>query len=198
MLGVSIVTVVYIAVSVVFLYLVPPAGSIAANGIRGPGRSRLCSAGRGAGPFAPIVVVSVAGSLAAVLMASPRVYYAMARDGLFFPALRGRLPAGARPPGRSRSRPCSPRAGVSATFDQILAYFMVPTLAFLALTVRRSSSSAGGPRGGPGARAIPSLPCCSWSDRVLIVLMAHERSDPCLDRSGRRPAGAARLRAGFH
>ena len=30
------------------------------------------------------MIVSVAGSLAAVLMAFPRVYYAMARDGLFF------------------------------------------------------------------------------------------------------------------
>ena len=58
--------------------------------------------------FAAIVVVSVAGSLAAVLMASPRVYYAMARDGLFFPASRPSTRAEALPHGRSRSRRRSP------------------------------------------------------------------------------------------
>ena len=82
----SIVTIVYIAISVVFLYLVPPA-QIASDRecIRGPGGRGPVRQARGYdlhshcdrdGP----------GSLAAILMASPRVYYAMARDGLFFPA----------------------------------------------------------------------------------------------------------------
>jgi APA family basic amino acid/polyamine antiporter len=37
--------------------------------------------------FTVVVLVSVAGSLAAVFLAFPRVYYAMARDGLFFPSI---------------------------------------------------------------------------------------------------------------
>ena len=44
--------------------------------------------------FAAVVVISVAGSLAAVLMASPRVYYAMAQDGLFFPSFAAVDPPG--------------------------------------------------------------------------------------------------------
>ena len=38
--------------------------------------------------FASIVVISVLGTLVAYLMVSPRVYYAMARDGLFFKEFR--------------------------------------------------------------------------------------------------------------
>ncbi len=109
-LGVSIVMVVYIAVSVVFLYLVAPdqirtdqdrAAFAALAGKALFGRS-------GEVIFAAGVVASVAGSLAAVLMAFPRVYYAMARDGLFFPSIaavdprREHARAGHRDPGRAR------------------------------------------------------------------------------------------------
>src|SRR4029079_1008164 len=70
---------------VAFLYLVGP-GQVASD----QGQAFAALAGRvlfgraGEVAFAAVVVVSVAGSLAAVLMAFPRVYYAMARDGLFF------------------------------------------------------------------------------------------------------------------
>ena len=90
-LGVSIVTVVYIAISVVFLYLVPPAQIASDKTMPSPPwRARPCSASRGSTIFTAIVIVSVPGSLAAILMALPRVYYAMARDGLFFPAFAAR------------------------------------------------------------------------------------------------------------
>ncbi len=108
-LGVSIVTVVYIAVSVVFLYLVPPA-RIASDDTAFAALAGEALFGRAGGIcFASIVIVSVTGSLAAVLMAFPRVYYAMARDGLFFAALRSSTRNGALPRGRLRSRPCLAR-----------------------------------------------------------------------------------------
>ncbi len=135
-LGVSIVTVVYIAVSTVFLYLVP------ADRIAIDDQAFAALAGdalfgrRGEIAFAIIVIVSVAGSLAAILMAAPRVYYAMARDGLFFPSF-----AAVDPRRGSPARAIAIQATLAGTlaltgsFSQILSYFMVPTLVFLALTV---------------------------------------------------------------
>jgi basic amino acid/polyamine antiporter, APA family len=135
-LGVSIVTVVYIAVGVVFLYLVPPA-RIASDDTAFAALAGEALLGRAGGIcFTLIVIISVAGSLAAVLMAFPRVYYAMARDGLFFASVAAVDPRRGTP---MRSIAIQASLGsilaLSGTFDQILNYFMVPTMAFVALTV---------------------------------------------------------------
>ena len=83
-LGVSIVTLVYIAVSVVFLYLVPPARIVEDDTAFAALAGDALFGRRGEVIFSLVVVISAAGSLAAVLMAAPRVYFAMARDRLFF------------------------------------------------------------------------------------------------------------------
>ena len=54
--------------------------------------------------FSLIVIVSAAGSLAAVLMAAPRVYFAMARDGLFFASFGAVDPRRVFPHGPPQSR----------------------------------------------------------------------------------------------
>jgi basic amino acid/polyamine antiporter, APA family len=135
-LGVSIVTVVYIAVSVVFLYLVPSA-RITSDDTAFAALAGEALLGRAGGIcFTVIVIVSVAGSLAAVLMAFPRVYYAMARDGVFFASVAAIDPRRGTP-----TRSIAIQAvlasvlAMSGTFNQILDYFMVPTIAFVALTV---------------------------------------------------------------
>ena len=204
-LGVSIVTIVYIAVSVVFLYLVAP-DQIAS----GQDKTAFAAlAGRalfgrtGEIVFSAIVVASVAGSLAAILMASPRVYYAMARDGLFFAGFAAVDPHRGTP-ARAVAIQATLATLLTSTgsFDQILGYFMVPTLAFLALTLigvfvlhRRIAIEVAGrarpdrarvPRHGPaGARPRPDR------DR----LADPGRSPPCRDRAGRPGAGSAGLRA---
>jgi basic amino acid/polyamine antiporter, APA family len=135
-LGVSIVTVVYIAVSVVFLYLVPPA-RIASDDTAFAALAGETLLGRAGGIcFTFIVIVSVAGSLTAVLMAFPRVYYAMARDGLFFASVAAVDPRRGTP-ARSIAIQATLASvlALSGTFDQILDYFMVPTMVFVALTV---------------------------------------------------------------
>jgi APA family basic amino acid/polyamine antiporter len=134
--GVSIVTIVYIAVSMVFLYLVSPA-RIAADDTAFASLAGEVLWGRAGGiGFTLIVIVSVAGSLAAVLMAFPRVYYAMAQDGLFFSSVAAVDPRRGTP-ARSIAIQATLAAvlALSGTFDQILDYFMVPTLLFVALTV---------------------------------------------------------------
>ena len=85
-LGVAVVTVVFVLVSGVFLYLVPldrvasddAFAKLAGEALFGPSGGEV---------FSGIVIVVVLGSLCSVLMAQPRVYFAMARDGLFLKAL---------------------------------------------------------------------------------------------------------------
>lgn len=132
-LGVSIVTVIYILITLVFLYLVAPARIQSQEGFAALAGEALF--GRVGGTvFASIVVVSVTGSLAAVLMASPRVYYAMARDGLFFRGFATVDPSLGTP-----ARAVALQAllasvlALSGTYEEILAFLMVPTLIFLAL-----------------------------------------------------------------
>jgi len=179
-LGLSIVTLVYIAVSAVFLYLVPPVritpdeqafAALAGNALFGR---------TGEVVFAAIIVVSVAGSLAAVLMASPRVYYAMARDGLFFPALATVDPRRGTP-ARAIAVQATLAAALtfSGSFDQILSYFMVPTLAFLALTVAavfvlRHRSRDEHPLAIPGYPVSPML----FLVPILVVIALRIMSDP--------------------
>ena len=132
--------------------------------------------------FAAIVVVSVAGSLAAVLMAFPRVYYAMARDGLFFPSFATVNPRRGTP-ARAVAFQATLAAvlALSGSFDQILGYFMVPTLAFLAMAVAavfvlRRRLTAGADR----AIAIPGYPVAPllFLVPVLIVIVLQTLRDP--------------------
>ena len=174
-LGVALVTIVYIAVSVVFLYLVAPDqiatkqdeaafAALAGRALFGP---------IGEGVFSGIVIASVAGSLAAILMASPRVYYAMARDGLFFSSFASVNPHTGTPARATAIQATlAMMLALTGSFDQILSYFMVPTLAFLAMTLigvfvlhRRSRSS-----GDPGL-IIPGYPVSVLLAVVPIVIV---------------------------
>jgi basic amino acid/polyamine antiporter, APA family len=135
-LGVSIVTLVYIAVSVVFLYLVQPARILKDDAAFAALAGDALFGRQGEVAFSVIVVVSAAGSLAAVLMAAPRVYFAMARDGLFFTSF-GAVDPRQGIPARATAVQASLATilALTGSFDQILSYFMVPTLVFLALAI---------------------------------------------------------------
>ena len=134
-LGVAAITLVYIATSAVFLYLVPlervtsgeTFAAQAGEALFGPAGGRI---------FAAIVIVAVLGSLLALLMALPRVYYAMARDGVFF-----RSVAVVHPRFGTPVRAVAIQATLAAvlvllgSFQQIISYFIFVTVLFLALTV---------------------------------------------------------------
>jgi len=179
-LGLSIVTVVYIAVSAVFLYLVPPA-RIASNDQAFAALAGDALFGRtGEVVFAAIVVISVAGSLAAVLMASPRVYYAMARDGLFFQHLATVDPRRGTPARAIAIQVALATAlALSGSFEQVLSYFMVPTMALLALTVAavfvlRRRSPDQHPLAIPGYPVSPLL----FLVPILVVIVLKMMGDP--------------------
>ncbi|MGH7540384.1 MAG: amino acid permease, partial [Gemmatimonadota bacterium] len=162
-IGVTVVTVAYILTSAAFLYLVPlERVSSGATFAAQAGEALFGPAGGVV--FATIVIVSVLGSLAVVLMVLPRVYYAMAHDGLFFRSVGVAHPRFGTP-----ARAIAIQAALASllvvigSFDAILAYFIFVTVAFIALTgagvfvLRRRDARTGGARvpGGP-AEALPT------------------------------------------
>jgi APA family basic amino acid/polyamine antiporter len=134
-LGVGIATVVYVLTSAAFIYLVPIEAVGSGSAFAAQAGAALFGAGGGR-VFAGVVLVAVAGSLAAVLITAPRVYLAMARDGLF-PASMGRLHPRFGTPVRAivlqAALACI--AVALASFDAIVAWFIFVTIGFVALTV---------------------------------------------------------------
>src|SRR5262245_39080082 len=81
--GVAAVTLVYILTSLVFWYLIPV--ERVSSGETFAAQAGEVLFGRSGGQiFSAVVIISVLASLAAIILMAPRVYYAMARDGLFF------------------------------------------------------------------------------------------------------------------
>lgn len=134
-LGVGIVTLVYILISAVFIYLVPMAGVTSPETFAAQAGEVLF--GRAGGRiFAGMVVVSVFGSLAAFILAAPRVYYAMARDRLFFSSIARVHPRFGTPTSAIMLQAALASLLVAiGTFNQIVAYFFFVAIVFIALTV---------------------------------------------------------------
>lgn len=145
--GVVCVTAIYLLTTAAFILLVPPAAANSAAGF-----ARLAGEAL-AGPLGPTllsaaVLLSVVASAMAMMMVAPRLYEAMGRDGLFPAAVAARAGHGAP------VRATLVLAGLSTvlvllgTFDQIVSFFIAPTLVFLAMAagavfvVRRRSAPA--------------------------------------------------------
>jgi len=96
LLGVAGVVVLYLSVNVVCLRALGAAG-LAASRAPASDVMRLALGERGARLIALGIVISTFGFLAQGILTAPRVYYAMARDGLFFDAV-GRLHPRSRVP----------------------------------------------------------------------------------------------------
>jgi len=134
-IGVSIITAIYILTSAVFLYLVPLDRVTSGETFAAQAGEALFG-GAGGKVFALIVIVAVLGSLLGLLMALPRVYYAMARDGVFFKSVGVVHPRFGTP-----ARAIVIQAAVASvyvalgTFNQIIAYFVFVTVLFVGLTV---------------------------------------------------------------
>lgn len=169
-LGVTCVTVVYMATTAAFIYLVPVGQATSAPEFaRRAGEAMLGPSGPAA--LAWIVVLSVVASLLALLIMAPRLYVAMSSDGLFPSALAA--------VNRSTQSPVRSTAFLSAlatvfvlvgTFQEIVFYFMCATLAFVALAaaslvvVRRRSPG----REEPQFRA-PGYPITVMLFVLLVV-----------------------------
>jgi basic amino acid/polyamine antiporter, APA family len=132
-LGVMAVTVIYVAITLAFLYLVPAeeASSAAAFAERAGqavwGRS-------GPRALAAIVLLSGIPSMMALLFMAPRLYLAMSEDGLF-PRALATLSASKRAPWRATAllAAISSVYVLSGSFGKILAVFLCTAFVFLAL-----------------------------------------------------------------
>jgi APA family basic amino acid/polyamine antiporter len=133
--GVTILTVVYILTSAVFIYLVP-LEQVTSGETFAAQAGEVLFGRLGGQVLSTIVIVAVAGSLVAVVMSAPRVYFAMARDGLFVPAAAALHPRYGTP-----ARAIIIQALLASllvllgTFDRIMSYFVFVVVIFIALTV---------------------------------------------------------------
>jgi APA family basic amino acid/polyamine antiporter len=167
-LGVGAVTLLYVGVSAVFLYLVPleQAGSSETFAAQAGAALFGASGGRA---LAFLVVVFVSSSLFAFMTFAPRLYYAMARDG-----------AAPRFAGRVHPRTGTPVAAILlqaalaivlvliGSFDTIVAYFVFVTVVFLALTVAGLYRL---PRPAAGAYRVPGWPVTPLVFLSMLVVM---------------------------
>jgi len=177
-LGIGLVAGIYAAVSAALICLIPieamqPDVAFAAQAggaLLGQGGARFIAA---------LVSLFALGSLAAIMMLFPRVYYAMARDGVFLQAA-GRL----NPRTGTPTRAVAVQATLASimllvgTLAEIVAYFIFITVAFLGITVtglyvvRR--------RGGASSFATPGYPW-TWGiflASVVIVLALLAAGSP--------------------
>jgi len=96
LMGVAGVVALYLAVNIVCLRVLGPAGLDATN-TPASNVMRVGLGERGAQWIAAAIAISTLGFLSQSMLTAPRVYYAMARDGLFFRSV-GKLSSGTRAP----------------------------------------------------------------------------------------------------
>jgi len=175
LLGCGGVIVLYLLLNIVYVYALPvseiramsadqvePIAALAANRLFGVWV---------AAPLSMAIGVGLLASISAYIFTGPRVYYAMARDGLF-PSLAGRLNSrtGALVPATLAQTICSLILLFSGTFQDILTYAGVGLsissffviLSVFVLRVRRSEMAR--PFRTPGYPVVPLvfLICVAW------------------------------------
>ena len=133
--GVIVITIVYVLTSFNFIYLVP-LNRVTSGETFAAQAGEVLFGPAGGLIFSLIVVVSVLGSITAVVMSAPRVYFAMARDGLFMPYFavvhkRYETPARAI----ALQAVLASLLVVVGSFNQIVSYFIFVVIVFIGLSV---------------------------------------------------------------
>jgi basic amino acid/polyamine antiporter, APA family len=147
--GLLAVVLVYVLTSAAFVYLVPAERVTSGEAFAAQAGEALFGRA-GALVFTFVVVVAVVGSLASFTMSAPRVYFAMARDRLFFKEAARLHPRYGTP-----ARAVVIQAALASllvllgNFNDIIAYFFFAVVLFIALAVaalfvlRREGHAAG-------------------------------------------------------
>ena len=176
LLGTAVVTLLYAALNVFYVYAIAPGAmegvisvaGLAAGNLFGPAAETVLSL---------LVSFALFSSLSAYLILGPRVYYSMARDGIFFKSIAFVDPRSAVP-----TRSIVLQGGIAAvmvflgTFDQLLTYMsfslgIFPLLAVVGVfKLRRTGRSAVKLPGYPVASAVYLL-----AGTAILVLSFLQR-----------------------
>jgi APA family basic amino acid/polyamine antiporter len=132
-LGTLGVVAIYLAANAAYLYLIPIEGIQTSPLVAADAAERLV--GRfGVGAVAVVVIISTFGTLAGSMLTGPRIFYAMAEEGLFFRAV-GRMHPRYRTPGTAILLTGALGVGfvLLRTFEQLADAFVLGIWPFYAL-----------------------------------------------------------------
>ncbi len=174
LIGVIGVIVLYLGVNVVCLHALGTDG-LAATTTPASAVMRLALGSTGARLLAAGIAVSTIGFLSQGMLTAPRVYYAMARDGVFFKKVgwldpRSRVPTVAI----ALQGVWAAVIAVSGRYDQILNYVVSMDAVFFGLTgaallvLRRREAARDGDAAGMGAVTM-RMPGHPWTTLVFVA-----------------------------
>ena len=177
LLGVMVVTAVYILVSAAFLYLVPLARVTSDETFVAQAGSVMFGHAGGV-IFAGVVILCVLSSLSALIISAPRVYFAMAQDGLFLHAVARVHPRFGTPANAILIQGLIASVLVAiSSFQQIIAYFVFVAIVFLGLAaaglfiLRRHGKSQ--PAFLTPAFPLPPIAFLALISLLLVLLAGH-------------------------
>ena len=188
--GTGLVTLLYILANVSYLSVLPFAGdangaSAVARGIQHATQDRVASAAveamlgaAGAAGMAALIVISTFGCNAGLVLAGPRVYYAMAEDRLFF-RRAGELHPRHRTPifGLAVQAVWASALCLSGTYNQLLDYVIFASVLFYFLTtlalfrLRRIRPDLPRPVKAFGYPVVPALYMVAAAALMVVLLV---------------------------
>ncbi len=174
--GVTILTAIYVMTSAVFMYLVP-VNQVTGDSTFAAQAGEALFGAIGGQIFSLIVVVSVVGTLFAYFIASPRVYYAMAEDGLFFKSF-GQLHPTYGTPHRAIliQMAIACLLVLSGSFNEILSYFFFVVTLFVAITVLGLFRIRRRPFDGYTTPLFPATPVFFLCITVIVLVLIAMRN----------------------
>jgi len=165
LLGSAGVVALYLGVNAACLHALGP-GGLAAFDAPASEVMRRALGSPGAAAIAAAIAISTFGFLAQGMLVCPRVYYAMARDGLFFESV-GRLHPKTQVPhvAIALQGAFAIATALSGTYEEILSWVVTVDFAFLALTAATLFVFR---RREPPAAGIVSTPLHPWTTLFFI------------------------------
>jgi APA family basic amino acid/polyamine antiporter len=167
--GVGLVVAVYLALNLLYLSVLSPA-EVAGSGALAADVARRLAGPAGATFVGALIVVSCLGFVSVITLTGPRLYYAMALDGLFFRRAARLHPRHGTPSFTIRLQAAAALALLlSHTYDQLLSYVVFCDALFFALSgaglflLRRRDAP-----GADGFRA-PGHP---WTTALFVLASA--------------------------
>ncbi len=167
-IGVIVVIILYVSLNLAYLHLLTPE-QVAGSRALAADAARVVAGETGARAVGALILVSALGFLSVIILTGPRLYYAMARDGLF-PRRAGTL----HPRWRTPVVMLCVQAAVSIvllatnSYDQLLSYVVFADWLFFGLTVAAIFVLRRRPAAAAGLVAMPGHPVTT----LLFVAVA--------------------------